>query len=482
MPNQEKLAGFFLCAEQLCRINSAIRCELKNTDRKRHLRWAATLLVTGLLATHVFAAAPTATHPNILFILADDQRWDTIRALGNPDIQTPNLDRLVQRGFRFNNAYCMGSMIGAVCTPSRTMFITGRSLWRIPANPAASTPPPGVPLLPNLLNDAGYATFHCGKAGNTCTFGLAACTINIATQGRTALSATEHADKTIEFLKNHDGRKPFFIYLAPPVPHDPRLAPAEFVKLYDPSKLTLSKNFMPLHPFDNGWLHGRDEELAPHPRTPEAMRQHLADYYATISHLDHEAGRVLNVLKERGFAENTIIIFSSDQGLAVGGRHGLMGKQNLYEHVKPPLIFAGPGIRHGQSDALVYLYDLFPTICNFSGARTPDIVEGKSLLPIVNGKKSEVRDWLFGAYMDCQRMIRDKRWKLIKYNAGGVKNAQLFDLKNDPDELNNLAIDPKHASQRARLEKLLRKARKQFGDPVDFDKSGLPAVTTAPGK
>lgn len=415
-------------------------------------------------------AAGGATRPNILFIFTDDQRWDTIHALGNPEIQTPNLDRLVERGFRFDNVYCMGSMIGAVCLPSRTMLVTGRSLWRLPVVPRSqSTPPPGVPLLPTLLNEAGYVTFHCGKAGNACTYGNAAFSINLPTQGRTANSAAEHADETIKFLKNHDGKKPFFIYLAPPVPHDPRLAPPQFTKLYDPAKLTLSKNFMPQHPFDNGELHVRDEELAPHPRTPEAMRQHLADYYATISDMDHQVGRVQAAVTERGFADNTIIIFSSDQGLAVGGRHGLMGKQNLYEHVKPPLIFVGPGIRHGQSDALVYLYDLFPTICDMANVPAPAVVEGKSLFPVINGTQPRVRATLFGAYRDCQRMIRNERWKLIKYNAGGVKNVQLFDLKNDPDEVMNLAVDAKHAKELAGLEKQLAQARKEFGDPIDFE-------------
>src|SRR4051794_24487721 len=132
--------------------------------------------------------------PNILLIVSDDQRWDTIAALGNPEVQTPNLDRLVVRGFHFSNAYCMGSMTGAVCLPSRTMLITGRSLWRIPKDPRAKKAPPGVPLLPSLLNDAGYITFHCGKAGNACTFGNAAFSTNIETKGRTARSATEHAD------------------------------------------------------------------------------------------------------------------------------------------------------------------------------------------------------------------------------------------------------------------------------------------------
>ncbi len=418
------------------------------------------------------AAETRPNRPNILFVFTDDQRWDTVGALGNPEIHTPHTDGLVKRGFHFTNAYCMGSMVGAVCLPSRTMLITGRSLWHIPEHPRAKKAPPNVPTLPALLNDAGYATFHCGKAGNSCTFANATFQTDISTHGRTPTSATEHADEVLKFLRSHDGKQPFFVYLAPPVPHDPRTAPAEFMEMYDPDKLTLSANFMPEHPFDNGELKIRDEMLAPIPRTKDVMRRHLADYYATISHQDHGVGRILKELDERGFADNTIVIFSSDQGLAVGGRHGLMGKQNLYEHVKPPLVFAGPGIPHGQSDALVYLYDLFPTICDLAGVPTPSVVEGKSLLGIIDGRQTKVRDKLFGAYKDVQRMVRDERWKLIKYNAHGVRNAQLFDLRSDPDELHNLADDPAFAAQRQRLEKMLRKARQEFDDPVDFEGAG----------
>ncbi len=418
--------------------------------------------------TQALAANTTPPRPNVLLILADDQRWDTIRALGNPEIETPNLDRLVDRGFHFTNAYCMGSMIGAVCLPSRTMLITGRSLWHIPANPRAKQAPQDVPLLPRLLRDAGYQTFHCGKASNSCTFGNAAFETNIETQGRTAESAAEHADHVMDFLRKRDTKRPFFIYLAPPVPHDPRLAPERFMRRYNPGKLSLSKSFMPRHPFDNGELEVRDELLAPHPRTPEVMRQHLAEYYATISHLDHEVGRILGELDRLGLASTTTVIFSSDQGLAVGGRHGLMGKQNLYEHVKPPLVVAGPGIPHGHSDALAYLFDLFPTICDLAGVKTPEVVEGTSLLGVVRGQQTAVRPWLFGAYRDCQRMVRDDRYKLIQYNARGVKNTQLFDLSRDADEVHDLADDPKLAVQRARLEGLMTQARQHFGDPVDF--------------
>jgi arylsulfatase A-like enzyme len=142
-------------------------------------------------------------------------------------------------------------------------------------------------------------------------------------------------------------------------------------------------------------------------------------------------------------------------------------------------VFAGPGMPHGRSEALAYLYDLFPTICELAGTPVPPVVEGKSLLPVIHGRQAKVRDWLFGAYKDCQRMVRDDRWKLLAYNAGGAKNTQLFDLANDPDELNNLADDPKYAAERSRLEGLLARARKEFADPVDFDTTSLPATKPA---
>lgn len=441
----------------------------KTQKASAHFLTAILALVLGLsppVRAHTAEARPR--QPNILFVYSDDQRWDTIAALGNPEIKTPHLDRLVERGFHFTNAYCMGSMVGAVCLPSRTMLITGRSLWHIPENPRSAEAPPGVTVLPTLLRQAGYVTFHCGKIGNSCRFGNAAFDVNIEMKGRTAESATKNANQAIHFLRSHDGNRPFFMYLAPPVPHDPCLAPPKFSKMYDPAKLSLSKNFMPMHPFDNGEMKVRDELLAAHPRRHEEMRRHLAGYYGTISHLDHEVGRVLEEIKDRGWAGNTIVIYSSDQGLAVGGRHGLMGKQNLYEHVKPPLVISGPGIPHGKSDALVYLFDLFPTICELAGATTPEAVEGRSFVPVLANPKLALRDYVFGAYKDCQRMIRDRRFKLLQYNASGVRNTQLFDLAHDPDEIDNLADDPKFAAERKRLERLMAQARRELDDPVDF--------------
>jgi arylsulfatase A-like enzyme len=146
------------------------------------------------------------------------------------------------------------------------------------------------------------------------------------------------------------------------------------------------------------------------------------------------------------------------------GEHGLFGKQNLYEfggmHV--PLVFAGPGIPQGRSEALVYLLDLFPTFCEFAGAPVPPSVEGKSLVPLIRGRTAKVREYLYTAYRDCQRAVRDDRWKLIRYPL--VDQTQLFDLQADPHERNNLAADPAHAAKVAEMTALLRQAQREFGD------------------
>jgi arylsulfatase A-like enzyme len=277
------------------------------------------------------------------------------------------------------------------------------------------------------------------------------------------------ADAAIEFLNaraadKSDGR-PFFMYVAFTAPHDPRMAPREYAEMFDAAKLPLDKNFMPRHPFDNGELQIRDERLAPWPRTPQIVRRHLADYYATIAHMDHHIGRIFDALQKSGQAQNTIVVFSSDQGLSVG-RHGLFGKQNLYEHaMRPPLVVAGPGIGKGQSEALVYLYDLFPTVCDFAGLKTPEGVEGKSLAPIIRGETPKVRDYVIGAYRNFQRMVREPRWKLIAYDVRGVKTRQLFDLENDPWEMYNLADSPGCQAHVARLEKLLGRVLREANDP-----------------
>ena len=420
------------------------------------------LAVWALSASIATAASPK---PNILHIHADDHRPDGLRALGNEQLQTPHLDTLVKRGFVFTHCYTQGSMVGAVCLPSRTMLLTGRSLFHIPkpreGNPEAT--------LPRVIRSAGYETFHIGKGGNEYTMGLNAFDTNLLDdKGERADSSRRHADATVKFLIERDHSKPFYIYLAPPVPHDPRSAEPQFHKLYDAAKLQLSPAFLPLHPFDNGEMTVRDEKLAPWPRTPADTQQQLADYYACITGLDFHVGRIFEALKKTGQWDNTIIIFTGDNGLSLG-EHGLFGKQNLYEfggmHV--PLVIAGPSIPPGRSEALVYLMDLFPTFCGFAGGKPPAPIEGRDLRPILQGQAAKVRDALYTAYGRVQRAVRDDRWKLIRYPQVNV--TQLFDLRADPRELTNLADKPEHAAKVQEMLALLKQEMTAYEDPVPLE-------------
>ncbi|MDD4872259.1 MAG: sulfatase-like hydrolase/transferase [Kiritimatiellae bacterium] len=419
----------------------------------------------------------TAGKPNVLFILADDMRPDCIGALGNPNIKTPNLDNLVERGMSFTHAYCLGSNSGAVCMPSRTMILTGRSVFHISnggfGNSCNDTYTPWA----KAMSAGGYDTFHLGKRGNSFLPGMEAFDTCLYTQGIGAdqheVSSQKTADRIIEYLRGRNTAKPFFIYMAPPVPHDPRVAPKEFMDQYDPAKIPLPENFLPVHPFDNGEMTVRDEKLAPWPRTPEIVRRHLADDYACITCLDHHIGRIIDVLKDAEQLDNTIVIFAADNGLSIG-EHGLFGKQNLYEfggmHV--PLIIAGPGIPRGKTGAFTYLYDLYPTVCELTGTSIPPEVESKSLVPVITGKAVKVRDYVFTAYRNCQRAVRNERWKLIRYPR--INKSQLFDLEKDPHEISDLADKPECTDKVKEMMAILGKLQKEYDD-------SCPLISTNPG-
>jgi arylsulfatase A-like enzyme len=194
------------------------------------------------------------------------------------------------------------------------------------------------------------------------------------------------------------------------------------------------------------------------------VRQELACYYAVISHLDEQIGRIFEALDETGVRDNTIVIFTSDHGLAIGS-HGLVGKQNMYEHtINVPLVMAGPGIPADERRvAQCYLRDLFPTLCELAGIDAPD-VDGRSLVLILRGAKSEIYPFIVGYFHDSQRMIREANWKLIWYPK--INRWQLFDVAADPGELHDLIGD---ASQKYRIADLRRKLSewlKEHGDPL----------------
>ena len=451
-----------------------------------------------VLSAGTVEAADPPRKPNVLFLFSDDQRADTIAALGNNHIRTPNLDRLVRQGTVCTRAYCMGSLKGgAVCVPSRAMVMSGATLFHV----SETLKDQGT--WPESFRQAGYATFMTGKwhngpesaqrsfaEGRAVFFGGMGDPYRLPVQDFQAGGAPSakrlsgkhsvelFADCAVKFLNRQKGERPFLCYVAFNAPHDPRVAPREYHEHYNAAKPPLPPNFLPQHPFNNGDLIGRDERLAPWPRTPEIVRQHLADYYAAITFVDAQVGRILDALKASGQYHNTLIVYSSDHGLAIGS-HGLFGKQNLYDHsMHAPLIFAGPGVPSGrQTAALCYLLDIFPTLGDLAGVRGPSGSEGKSLVPVFTGQKATVRDSLFTAYRTVQRAVRDDRWKLLAYPQ--VNKVQLVDLQHDPAEINDLTADPAYAGERDRLLALLKKWQQEQGDtlplrsdhpqPLDFD-------------
>lgn len=464
------------------------------------------LVLTACLAAMLLPAGARVQEPerplSVLFLLSDDQRADTIAALGNDRIQTPNLDRLVEGGFSFSRAYCMGSSGPAVCAPSRAMLLSGRSLFQL--NRDVYEAADEAPILPEHLRSRDYATFATGKwhngtrwfrrgfsDGGALLFGAMGPhrgfpMHDFDSRGRygysrarpaTKYSTTAFADETIDFLENRVGDAPFFAWVAFTAPHDPRTPQGEYKRMYAPQDMRVPESFEPVHPFDNGDMMARDEMLVGWPRTEAVVRRETAAYYGMISHLDAEIGRILAALEQAGRAEDTLVVFASDHGLSLGG-HGLMGKQNLYDDsMRAPLVLNGPGVPHGSSDALVYLFDLYPTLCDLLGVETPDHVEGQSLAPIVRGEQDAGRAALYSGYLDVQRAVRDERWKLIRYPL--VHVTQLFDLANDPHEVHDLSEEPEYAAQLQRMYTLLRREHRRWGDRAPLAPP-VPAVRRAP--
>lgn len=436
----------------------------------------------------ILLSAHSQDRPNILFLFSDDQRADAVGAFDNPYIQTPNIDRLANQGVKFTNNYCMGSHHGAVCAPSRAMLMSSKTLFHV------YDKLDGVETFPMVLSEAGYITFGTGKwhngrpsfkasfqQGKDIFFGGMSDHFNIPVQDlkddgsytktvKKSFSTEVFANAAIDFLESYSmgGKEnPFFVYVSFNVPHDPRTPPEAFINTYKPEGLPLPPNYLPVHPFHNGWMNGRDENLAAWPRTVEVVKSQIAEYYGLVTHMDEQIGKIISCLEDNGLKNNTLIVFTSDHGLSVGS-HGLLGKQNLYEHsMKSPLIITGPGIPYNETrEALVYLYDIGPTILNHMGLAPTASMEGINLMPVIDGEKLEVRNSLFTTYEDKMRSVRDQRWKVIRYPK--IHHTQLFDLKNDPYELNNLAGDMAHGEKLTEMMDLLKASQKQVDDTLSL--------------
>jgi arylsulfatase A-like enzyme len=471
------------------------------TDTEMFRRREFLPTVAGGLAARALAAVPPR-RPNFLFLIADDLTYRGIQTLNNPEVETPNLNGLVERGCTFTHCFHQGSWSGAVCIASRTMLNCGMTAFR------AQRQIEQAPLWGETLGASGYHTAIVGKwhlsdatlkrsfrqvgpvSGGMFESGPAA--YNRPSPGNTWTpwdeslkgqwletktwqpgapdpikhSARIWAETASGYLRQRAAQAdPFFLYVGFNSPHDPRQAPKEFVERYPQQRIRVPPNYLPEHPFDQGDHRIRDELLAPFPRSREAVQLHRSEYYAHTTYLDFQVGQILKALDSSGQAANTYVIFTADHGLAVG-QHGLMGKQNLYDHsIRVPLLVSGPGIPAGRTvDELVYQHSLFATTCELAAIPAPKTVEFPGLADLLKGSGREKRDAVFSYYRGFQRAVRTRDHKLIVYPEAGV--TQLFDLNQDPWEIHNLADQSRYAALKAGLLERLHRFQRELGDDL----------------
>ncbi len=418
----------------------------------------------------IVSAQPKAQ--NVLFILVDDMQQTALERLADTTPGSKVINDLMGRSVKFNNCYTQGSLGGALSMPSRAMIMTGRMLEQTPAD-GFKIPTKNV-TIPETLRKEGYRTFATGKwhsdfqsfnrsfsEGENIYFGgmhpyengghetphLRHYQADTLYQKQKSFvgdkfSSEMYADAAVDFLRSagKDAAQPFFAYVAFTSPHDPHNKLPDYSSPISTDIVKLPENYAPQHAFDNGELTVRDENVVPAPRSKETVIEQNQWYSGMINEVGQQIERLLNELKTQGLDENTVIVFAADNGLSMG-RHGLMGKQNLYEHsISVPMSIYVPGNKPNVNDGLCYLSDINPTLFEVLGVEQPKSVTTK-VLPLTGGETQ--REAVVLGYSSIQRALVWDSYKYIIYKVKGKKTTQLFNLKNDPFEMTNLSDSPK---------------------------------------
>ncbi len=475
--------------------------------RARIMKTVKLAALLGLMLAPAKAAEDGPGRPNVVLMIADDMAWDDSGAFGNPKIRTPNIDRLAREGLRFDRAFITASS----CSPSRSSLITGRYPHETDAEELHWPLPPGQITFVEKLKAAGYWTaaagkWHLGNAvknrfdlvrdANAAGFQLATgkgARASMTAEGSSAAQAG--CDQWVPVLRDRPKDRPFFLWLAAFDPH----------RDYQPG--TIARPHRP------------EEVVVPPylPDTPE-VRADLALYYDEIARLDRHVGEVLAELDRQGVAGNTLVLFLSDNG-----RPFPRCKTTLYDSgIRTPLIARWPGRigPGGRTSSLVSTVDLAPTILGLAGIEPGPTIQGKDIAPIFKDPKAKVRDLIFAErnwhdFASHGRAARSERLKYIRNDdadrpltppADAVRSPtflamrrlrdegkltpiqracftsprpaeELYDLDADPNETVNLAGDPKHADDLARMRQALVVWTRQTADvlpeklsPDEFDR------------
>lgn len=447
-------------------------------------RWLLCLLLL-FCCPHsaVFSASPAE---NVLFIVSDDLRASVLGCYGDKTCATPNIDRLASRGMLFERAYCQGT----VCGPSRASFMRGRYHgssgitlgehfitqgrttarvgkifhMRVPGDIIAGTAGEDVA--------ACWSERHNSQGLEAHTPGDYAClNLNIFTtelEGRQSTGDPHRpfvtvsfegdgsdqpdaktATKCVELLQKFSAaKKPFLLAAGFVRPHYPMVAPRSFFDRYPPGKVVMpsvpENDLTDVPPLGISGSNSKKTGLAQYPENQQRM---WSGYYASVTFMDQQLGRILDELDRLGLAESTAIVFTSDHGYHLGD-HTFWQKANLHEQViRVPLIIAAPGVKAARSRSIVQLVDVFPTLCELTAAPVPASVEGKSLVPVLHDPAATIHDATF-SYDGQHHALRTDRWAYMRYTDS---TEELYDMNADPGQFTNLATDPAHT---ATVEKL----------------------------
>lgn len=472
------------------------------------------LMIAGLLLNTVANATgnqkPVKKY-NVLFIVSDDLNYD-MHCYGNPFVKTPNLDRLTARAVRFDRAYNQYPL----CGPSRSSFLTGYRPDKTKVADLTTTFRQALPnavTLPQLFKNNGYYSgrvgkiFHYGVPKDIGTNGLddslswserrnpkgrdkteEAKIINLTPKRPLGSSLSylmadgtdeEQTDgmiatNAIDMMTGHKD-EPFFLAVGFFRPHCPYVAPKKYFDMYPQDEVPLPEE----RPHD--WDNKPEAAMYTNPLNwgldKDKQREALRAYYASITFMDAQLGRVLEALDRLKLTENTIVVFMSDHGYNVG-QHGQWMKENLFEHTaRTPLIVAAPGITKGRpSKGIVEFVDVYPTLAALCGLRAPTDLQGKSLVPLLQNPQAS---WSKPAYTQIDkrafpgkwdtsikaafgRSVRTERWRYTEWDEG-KEGVELYDYDKDPNEFTNLANDPKYAAEVRAMAALLRKSYKAEG-------------------
>ncbi|MCX6366737.1 MAG: sulfatase-like hydrolase/transferase [Armatimonadetes bacterium] len=458
-----------------------------------------------VLSAPVLAQAPKE-HPNVLFIAVDDLRPE-LGCYGNTVIKSPNIDRLAKSGMVFQQAYCQQ----AVCSPSRSSLLTGRrpdatKVWDLVTH--FRTALPDVVTLPQYFKNNGYHAAGLGKiyhggyddAPSWSVPHWTPKTKELETTKSHAYLATDKPEEALpdgavaaEAISRLKGYKksgqPFFLAVGFVKPHLPFVSPKKYWDLYDPAKIpegdsdTLPEGAPKFAGHDNGELHGYGNIPAGNPLSPTISRELRHGYYAAISYMDAQVGKLLDTLKAEGLDKNTIIVLWGDHGWQLGD-HGLWHKHTNFERAThAPLIFSAPGMTQAgkTTPALAEFVDIYPTLADLAGLTKPTGLDGKSLKPVLDNPSARVRKVAISQYPRSAEgkpvmgySARDTRWRLTLWRdrtSGATVATELYDEKNDPKESVNVAAKPENAAVIAELTKELDAAYAGLGAPVPTTKN-----------